>query len=79
MAQAGLGHLRLAIRESGVVADGLVLGVSDGHPFRLSYEVRCDPYWRVRAARVGVPGEPPGSNCSPTRLDRARRTGPDAP
>jgi hypothetical protein len=54
----GLGHLRLAARESGVVADGLVLGVSDGHPFRLSYEVRCDPYWRVRAARVGVPGEP---------------------
>jgi hypothetical protein len=55
----GLGHLRLAVRESGVVADGLVLGVADGHPFRLSYEVRCDPYWRVRAARVGVPGEPP--------------------
>jgi uncharacterized protein len=55
----GLGHLRLAVRESGVVADGLVLGVSDGYPFRLFYEVRCDPYWRVRAARVGVPGEPP--------------------
>jgi hypothetical protein len=54
-----LGHLRLAVRESGVVADGLVLGVDDGRPFRLSYEVRCDPYWRVRAARVGVPGEPP--------------------
>jgi uncharacterized protein len=51
--------LRLAVRESGVVADGLVLGVFDGHPFRLYYEVRCDPYWRVRAARVGVPGEPP--------------------
>ena len=66
MAQAGLGHLRLAIRESGVVADGLVLGVSDGHPFRLSYEVRCDPYWRVRAARVGVPASRRGSNCSPT-------------
>jgi uncharacterized protein len=55
----GLGHLRLAVRESGVVADGLVLGVTDGRPLRLSYEVRCDPYWRVRAARVGVPGEPP--------------------
>lgn len=55
----GLGHLRLAVRESGVVADGLVLGVDDGRPFRLAYEVRCDPYWRVRYARVGVPGEPP--------------------
>ena len=48
----GLGHLRLAVRDSGVVADGLVLGVSDGHPFRLAYEVRCDADWRVRAARV---------------------------
>jgi hypothetical protein len=57
--EPGLGHLRLVVRESGVVADGLVLGVTDGRPFRLSYEVRCDPYWRVRAARVGVPGEPP--------------------
>jgi hypothetical protein len=55
----GLGHLRLAVRESGVVADGLVLGVADGRSFRLAYEVRCDAHWRVRAARVGVPGEPP--------------------
>ena len=55
----GLGHLRLSVRDSGIVADGLVLGVADGRPFRLSYEVRCDAYWRVRATRVGVPGEPP--------------------
>ena len=55
----GLGHLRLAVRDSGAVADGLVLGVADGRPFRLAYEVRCDAHWRVRAARVGVPGEPP--------------------
>jgi len=55
----GLGHLRLAVRDSVVVADGVVLGVSDGHPFRLAYGVRCDAYWRVRAARVGVPDEPP--------------------
>jgi hypothetical protein len=55
----GLGHLRLAIRDSGVVADGLVVGVAEGQPYRLSYEVRCDRLWRVRAARVGVPGEPP--------------------
>lgn len=55
----GLQHLRLAVRESGVVADGLVLGVEEGRPFRLAYEVRCDAGWRVRAARVGVPGEPP--------------------
>ena len=55
----GLGHLHLAVRDSGVLADGMVVGVADGRPFRLAYEVRCDAYWRVRAARVGVPGEPP--------------------
>jgi hypothetical protein len=55
----GLGHLRLAVRDSGAFADGLVLGVEEGRPFRLAYEVRCDAHWRVRAARVGVPGEPP--------------------
>ena len=55
----GLGHLRLAVRDSGVVADGLVLGVAEGRPFRIAYDVRCDADWRVRAARVGVPGEPP--------------------
>jgi hypothetical protein len=55
----GLGQLRLAVRESGVVADGLVLGVSEGRPFCLAYEIRCDRLWRVRAARVGIPGEPP--------------------
>ena len=45
--------------ESGVIADGLVLGVAEGRPFRIAYEVRCDANWRVRTARVGVPGEPP--------------------
>src|SRR3712207_376307 len=55
----GLGHLRPAVRGSSVVADGIVLGVEEGQPFRLAYEVRCDAYWRVRAARVGVPSEPP--------------------
>jgi hypothetical protein len=64
----GLGHLRLAVRESGAVADGLVLGVEEGRPFRLAYEVRCDPYWRVRASPVSRRG----SSCTPT----GRATGP---
>jgi hypothetical protein len=56
----GLGYLCLTVRDSGGgVADGLVLGVQEGRPLRLAYEVRCDAQWRVRAARVGVPGEPP--------------------
>jgi hypothetical protein len=55
----GLGHLRLAVRDSGIVADGLVLGLAEGRPFRVAYEVHCDAGWRVRAARVGTPGKPP--------------------
>jgi hypothetical protein len=42
--EPGLGHLLLAVRNSGIVADGVVLGMEEGRPFRLSYEVRCDPY-----------------------------------
>jgi uncharacterized protein len=57
--EPGLGHLRLVVRESGVVADGLVLGVAEGRPFRIAYEVRCDTNWRVRGTRVGIPGEEP--------------------
>jgi uncharacterized protein len=57
--ESGLGHLRLAVPNGGVIADGIVLGLAEGCPFRLAYEVRCDAYWRVRYARVGVPGEPP--------------------
>jgi hypothetical protein len=48
----GLGHLRPAARDIGVYADGL--GVAEGCPFRITYEVRCEADWRVRAARVGV-------------------------
>ena len=55
----GLGHLRLAVHNGTIVADGLVIGVTEGRPFRVAYEVRCDADWRVRAARVGVPGESP--------------------
>jgi hypothetical protein len=57
--EPGLGHLRLAVRESGVIADGLVLGVAEGRPFRIAYELRCDASWRVQSVRVGVPGGPP--------------------
>ena len=57
--EPGLGYLRLAVRDSGVIADGIVLGLADRGPFRLGYVVRCDAYWRVRYVRVGVPGEPP--------------------
>ena len=56
----GLGHLRLAVRARAAWSPtAWSWAWLRGAPFRLSYEVRCDHYWRVRAARVGVPGEPP--------------------
>ncbi len=71
----GLGHLRLAVRDSGVVADGMVLGLAEGHPFRVAYEVHCDAGWRVRAARVWVFLESrQRSSCSPTGRATGRRT-----
>ena len=47
-----LEHLRLIADETGVVADGLVLGVEAGRPFRARYRVRCDTGWRVREVAV---------------------------
>ncbi len=55
----GLEHLCLVVRDDTVVADGVVLGVAEGRPLRVAYEVRCDRLWRVRAVRVGVPGTEP--------------------
>jgi len=47
--------LRLLTSDSGVVANGLVIGLEAGRPFRISYEVRCDGRWRVREVRVATP------------------------
>jgi hypothetical protein len=51
----GLEHLRLLTRDDGVVANGLVIGLQAGRPFRIGYEVRCDELWRVREVRAAVP------------------------
>jgi hypothetical protein len=51
----GLEHLRLVTSGSGIVANGLVIGLEAGRPFRIGYEVRCDERWRVREVRVATP------------------------
>lgn len=51
----GLEHLRLVTSDGGVVANGLVIGLEAGRPFRISYELRCDGRWRVREVRVATP------------------------
>jgi hypothetical protein len=51
----GLEHLRLVTSDGGVVANGLVIGLEAGRPFRISYEIRCDERWRVREVRAAAP------------------------
>ena len=51
----GLEHLRLVTSDCGVVANGLVIGLEAGRPFRIVYEIRCDGRWRVREVRVATP------------------------
>lgn len=58
----GMEHFRIVTRPDEIVADGIVLGVENGSAFRLHYEVRCDPQWRVR--RVGANLVSDGRNLS---------------
>ena len=51
----GLEHLRLVTSDDGVVANGLVIRLEAGLPFRIGYEIRCDGLWRVREVRVATP------------------------
>jgi hypothetical protein len=52
----GLEHLHLLQLPEGIVADGLILGVEEQAPFRVRYEIHCDPQWRLRAINLSVPG-----------------------
>jgi hypothetical protein len=45
---AGLEHLFLLTNEEGVFADGVVIGLGEGEPYRVRYRIRCDTRWRVR-------------------------------
>ena len=53
--EPGLEHLRLVTSDGDVVANGLVIGLEGGRPFRIGYEVRCDGRWRVREIRAVAP------------------------
>jgi hypothetical protein len=48
----GLEHLRLRVEESGIEADGVVIGEEDAVAFRARYVIRCDPLWRTREVVV---------------------------
>ncbi|HEX8281932.1 MAG TPA: putative glycolipid-binding domain-containing protein [Pyrinomonadaceae bacterium] len=54
LALPGMEHFRIVISPGEIVADGIVLGIENDLAFRLRYEVRCDPQWRVRRVEVNL-------------------------
>lgn len=50
----GLEHLRLRQDQSGILADGIVIGLHAGRPFRFGYRIRCDARWRALEVTVGL-------------------------
>jgi hypothetical protein len=53
----GLEHLHIVEHAGEILADGLIIGVRDGAPFRARYVIRCDGGWTVRAAHVELLGD----------------------
>ncbi len=46
--EPGLEHLHLLQQEGNVLADSIIVGVSNRMPFRLHYEITCDSHWNVK-------------------------------
>ncbi|MGZ3609453.1 MAG: putative glycolipid-binding domain-containing protein [Ktedonobacteraceae bacterium] len=46
--EPGLEHLRLTQQDGGMLADSLIVGISNRMPFRLYYEITCDSSWNVK-------------------------------
>jgi len=53
--EPGLEHLHLLEDERGFLADGMILRVKDGYPFRARYRIRCDADWRVLKVELSLP------------------------
>jgi hypothetical protein len=47
-----LEHARLRAGDAGGIADGTVIGVFEGRPIRVRYEITCDSRWHVRNVSV---------------------------
>jgi uncharacterized protein len=46
--EPGLEHLHLLQQGGKILADSIIVGVSNRMPFRLHYEITCDSNWSVR-------------------------------
>ena len=54
-AGSGLEHLILHVDDSGVYADGTVIGNRFGTPYAARYHVKCDPAWRLQEVSATMP------------------------
>lgn len=52
--EPGIEHLQLTSGQDGIVADGVIIGLAEGRPFRASYLIRCNGAWRVRELQVSL-------------------------
>ncbi len=52
----GLEHLRLTQNDDGILAESIMLGLKDGEPFRVRYEIRCDIQWTPHQVTVELLG-----------------------
>jgi hypothetical protein len=50
--EPGLEHLYLLQKDSKIVADGMILRVKDGIPFRVRYKILCDLLWNVQKVEI---------------------------
>ena len=46
--EPGLEHLHLLQQDGNILADSIIVGVSNRMPFRLHYEITCDSNWKVK-------------------------------
>ena len=46
--EPGLEHLHLLQQDGKILADSIIVGVSNRMPFRLHYEITCDSNWNVK-------------------------------
>ena len=54
--EPGLEHLHLVQDNEEVVADGGIIGMKEGKPFCIWYEIHCDAQWRVRRLSLDLLG-----------------------
>ncbi|MFN8528937.1 MAG: putative glycolipid-binding domain-containing protein [Anaerolineae bacterium] len=52
--EPGLEHLSLDVYEQGASADGSIIGISDGQPFRLRYVIQTDSAFQIKSAQVSI-------------------------